>query len=521
MKINLVFTIITAFLISEGCSKSDSPTPPGSNPTAPVLSVTTAVSAIATTSAISGGNVTLDGGASVTARGVCWNTTSNPTTSNSKTVDGSGTGAFASSLSGLTPGTVYYVRAYATNSVGTTYASEVSFTTSVTLALPTLSPTTVITSITTSTAISGGNVTSDGGASVIARGVCWSTSPNPTTINFKTTDGTGIGIFISNLTGLNPNTIYYVRAYATNSVGTAYGSELSFTTAIPLTIPALTATTTATGITASTANSGGNVTSDGGATVTIRGVCWNTSSNPTTANSKTIDGTGTGVFISNITGLNPNTVYYVRAYATNSVGSGYGSEMNFTSSASGTITICSQVWMDKNLTVSTYRNGDPIPLVTNAATWASLTTGAYCYHNNDPASEAIYGKIYNWYAVNDPRGLAPLGWHVPTSAEWGTMITCLGGSSVAGGALKETGTSHWASPNTGATNSSGFTALPGGYRANTGTYSSVPGTITFWWTSTQVNATDAFEKGVENTSGNILNASYVKEAGSYVRCVKD
>ena len=177
--------------------------------------------------------------------------------------------------------------------------------------------------------------------------------------------------------------------------------------------------------------------------------------------------------------------------------------------------------MDKNLSVSTYRNGDPIPLVTDPTTWSTLTTGAYCYHNNDPASETLYGKIYNWYAVNDSRGLAPTGWHVPSSAEWGTLITCLGGSSVAGGALKETGTIHWASPNAGATNSSGFTALPGGYRANTGTYTSVPGSIIFWWAATQVNATDAFEKGVENTSGNILNASYVKEGGSYVRCIKD
>lgn len=388
-------------------------------------------------------------------------------------------------------------------------------------AAPALSATTVVSAITTTSAISGGNVTSDGGANVVARGVCWSTSSNPTTVNSKTNDGAGIGTFTSNLTGLSPNTIYYVRAYATNSVGTTYAAELNFTTATPLTIPVLAASSTVTGVTSTTAISGGNVTSDGGAGVTARGVCWSTSANPTITNSKTIDGTGIGIFSSNLSGLNPNTIYYVRAYATNSVGSGYGSEINFTTSASGTVTICSQVWMDKNLTVSTYRNGDPIPLVTNASIWSTLTTGAYCYHNNDPASEALYGKIYNWYAVNDPRGLAPSGWHVPTSAEWSTMIACLGGSSVAGGALKETGTSHWASPNTGATNSSGFTALPGGYRANTGTYSSVPGTITFWWTSTQLSATEAFEKGVENTSGSILNASYVKDGGSYVRCVKD
>ena len=121
--------------------------------------------------------------------------------------------------------------------------------------------------------------------------------------------------------------------------------------------------------------------------------------------------------------------------------------------------------MDKNLDVDRYRNGDPIPKVTDPTAWVALTTGAYCYYNNDSATyAATYGKLYNWYAVNDPRGLAPAGWHIPSDAEWATIETCLGGASVAGGEMKETGTIHWQSPNTGATNSSGFTGLPGGYR---------------------------------------------------------
>ena len=301
-------------------------------------------------------------------------------------------------------------------------------------------------------------------------------------------------------------------------------SDSSTSTPAPVTIltaPVLSATTAANAITTTNAISGGNITSDGGASVTARGVCWNTSANPTTANSKTNDGIGTGAFDSHITGLTPNTVYHVRAYATNSVASGYGTEINFTSSASGVITICSLVWMDKNLSVSTYRNGDPIPVVTDPNIWSTLTTGAYCYHNNDPASEALYGKMYNWYAVNDPRGLAPVGWHVSTLADWAALSTCLGGDLVSGGALKETGFTHWASPNTGATNSSGFTALPGGYRANTGTYTSVPGTTIFWWTSTELSPTEASERGVENTSSKLFNSPYLKVGGSYVRCVKN
>jgi uncharacterized protein (TIGR02145 family) len=127
-----------------------------------------------------------------------------------------------------------------------------------------------------------------------------------------------------------------------------------------------------------------------------------------------------------------------------------------------TVVIGTQQWTDKNLDVLTYRNGDLIPQVKDSTAWAALTTGAWCYFNNDPSGYgAIYGKIYNWYAVNDPRGLAPLGWHIATSDEFETLRNALGGSAVAGGKLKTAGTGRWISPNTGATNESGFSALPG------------------------------------------------------------
>jgi len=194
-----------------------------------VPTVTTySISSITATSASGGGYVTLDGGASVTARGVCWSTTANPTIANSKTTNGTGTGSFTSQITtGLTPGTTYHVRAYATNSVGTAYGNDVTFTTSATT--PTVT-TAAISSITATSASSGGNVTSSGGASVTARGVCWSTTANPTTANSKTTNGTGTGSFTSLITGLDPLKTYHVRAYATNSVGTAYGSDVTFET---------------------------------------------------------------------------------------------------------------------------------------------------------------------------------------------------------------------------------------------------------------------------------------------------
>ena len=182
--------------------------------------------------------------------------------------------------------------------------------------------------------------------------------------------------------------------------------------------------------------------------------------------------------------------------------------------------------MLKNLDVSTYRNGDLIPKVTDPTAWSALTTGAWCWYNNDSATNAsTYGKLYNWYAVNDPRGLAPTGWHVPIDAEWTTLITCLGGDAVAGSAMKETGTTHWTSPNTGATNSSGFTGLPGGGRNFNSTFSNV-GNSGIWWSSTGINTTYAWYSFLYYFNGSIIRTNYNmtnynKQDGFSVRCLRD
>jgi len=190
--------------------------------------VTTAnVTNITAVSATSGGNVTDEGGAPVTARGVCWSTAPSPTIADNITVNGTGAGAFASTLTGLSELTIYYVRAYATNLYGTVYGEEFQFTTNA-LNTPTVN-TVNVTQITANSARSGGNVIDDGGAPVTARGVCWSTAPNPTIANNKTSNGTGIGVFTSFLTNLSADTTYYVRAYATNAAGTAYGGQFQFT----------------------------------------------------------------------------------------------------------------------------------------------------------------------------------------------------------------------------------------------------------------------------------------------------
>ncbi len=295
------------------------------NISAPTVT-TSLVTNITQTTATGGGNVTDDGGANVTERGICWSTSHNPTTSGNHANSGTGTGSYTVQMSGLTANTTYYVRAYAVNSQGASYGSEVSFTT--TANLPTVT-TSNVSNITQTTATGGGNITSDGGASITARGICWSTSQNPTTSNSHTTDGTGTGSFTSSMTGLTANTTYYVRAYATNSAGTSYGSQVTFTTLQNVSLPTVT-TSNVSNITQTTATGGGNITSHGGASITVRGICWSTSQNPTTSNSHTTDGTGTGSFTSSMTGLTANTTYYVRAYATNSVGTGYGNEVPFT-----------------------------------------------------------------------------------------------------------------------------------------------------------------------------------------------
>jgi len=186
-----------------------------------------------------------------------------------------------------------------------------------------------------------------------------------------------------------------------------------------------------------------------------------------------------------------------------------------------TVWICCNPWMTRNLDVATYRNGDPIPKVTDNAEWASLTTGAYCYYDNDSTTyAAIYGKLYNWYAVNDSRGLAPEGWHIPTELEVNTLTSCLGGNTIAGGHMKEIGNSHWNSPNNGATNISGFKGLPGGYRNINSTFFGI-GTWGEWWCTTEVNPTAARNFQLHNGWTSIDTFATAKQWGFSVRCIRD
>ena len=285
-------------------------------------------------------------------------------------------------------------------------------------------------------------------------------------------------------------------------------------------------------ITQTTAQCGGTITSDGGATVTARGVCWSAGPTPTVTDDKTIDGSGVGSFASTITGLTGKTTYYAAAYATNSVGTGYGSIKSFTTTDSlGTVTdidgttyrtvkIGDQWWMAENLNVTHYRNGDLVPNVTDSSLWTSQTIGAYCNYGNDAANAAAYGRLYNWYAAGDARDIAPAGWHVPSDVEWQTLVNYLGGDAVAGWKMKETGTAHWLPPNTG-TDESGFTALPGGYRGSSyGVFGDL-GNYACFWSSTVSSGTYAWYRSLSYDYSEVSHYDSKKHYGFSIRCVKN
>jgi uncharacterized protein (TIGR02145 family) len=293
---------------------------------------------------------------------------------------------------------------------------------------------------------------------------------------------------------------------------------------------------------------GENISFNGEEPIAVKGVCWSTKENPTIDDNKTIDSTGVGFFKNKISGLLPSTTYYVRAYAINNIDTTYGNQVRFTTASLNRpmittsdidgniydiVTIGKQMWMKENLKTSKYNDGTNIPLVTDNDEWAELTSPTYCWYNNDQITyKATYGALYNWYTVNTGK-LCPTGWHIPSDKEWSELIIYLGNWTIAGGKMKEIGTTHWANPNIGATNKSGFTGLPGGGRweHNFVDINESGG----WWTSTEYLDSKAFFIGLYREHAFVLNrksindkgdsindgAATAKWVGFSVRCVRD
>jgi uncharacterized protein (TIGR02145 family) len=275
----------------------------------------------------------------------------------------------------------------------------------------------------------------------------------------------------------------------------------------------------------------GEIISNGGAAVIVSGVCWSTSTGPTDQLvTKTTNGASSGQYTSVITGLTPSTTYYVRAYATNANGTGYGTEITFITAAPGstaldfdgnvynTVVIGTQTWLASNLKTTHLNDGTAIANVTDDATWMSQGAPGYAWYNNDQVSNADYGILYNWATVNTGL-LCPTGWHVPTDVEWTTLMTYAGGGLVAGGKLKETGLTHWLSPNTDATNEFAFTALPGGMRGYMGPFLDL-GSTGNWWTSSMISV-DPANVVMFTTTGEMMIMQMMSGAGMSIRCLKD
>ncbi len=332
------------------------------------------------------------------------------------------------------------------------------------------------------------------------------------------------------------------RALTSQEITNLYNSQLP--TQASLCLPTIT-TSSPTSVGTDSVVIGGDISNDGGSSIVLRGVCYSTSPNPNMGNQRTEDGSGIGPFNTVLRGLNSSTTYYARSYAKNSNGVVvYGNEVSFTTSSSlpgvrcpgtptvtdidgnvyNTVQIGSQCWTQGNLKTSRYRNGDNIPTGLSNSAWQNATSGAYAIYNNDPMNDGLYGKLYNHYAVTDSRGLCPTGWHVPSDGEWTALVNHLGGSSVAGGALKSTATQPtlggWNSPNTAATNSSGFKAIPGGKRFNHGIFDEV-GHSAYSWSSSVTQVDWSWNHILYFSSGGIFRSMSLRTDGSSVRCLKD
>lgn len=410
--------------------------------------------------------------------------------------------------------------------------------------------TTIPSNITDSTAISGGDIISSGASIVTERGVCWAIFPQPTINDNKTNDGEGTGIFTSYLTGLNAETYYYVRAYATNIVGTGYGDVIKF---FATSTPTVT-TFEITNITSYSAVCGGNVISDGGSTIIKRGVCWSNKHNPTINDSCTHDAPALGSFISNIKRLTPDSLYYVRAYATNANNlTGYGEELSFkpvficgedfSDNRDGqvykSVLIGNQCWMKQNLNYGTY--------VSSSTGQSANGTQKFCYSNN-PAFCNVYGGMYIWSEIMNGsnscngfneitpqcsvpvKGICPDGWHIPSHYEW-TLLEKQAGSSPddflfdeissgwygsdEGQNLKINAPQYW--NNTG-NNTLGFDGLAGGYYL--GVYGHI-GDKSKWWTSSETNNSNAWHRGLKLSDEKIYRYSISKDYAFSLRCIRN
>ncbi|MDA3882114.1 MAG: FISUMP domain-containing protein [Bacteroidales bacterium] len=419
----------------------------------------------------------------------------------------------------------------------------------------------VVTGITDNSAISGGEIITNGGSEISECGICWSTSVSPT-INDNNTVEKGLMAFECNMTNLEANTRYYVRSFATNEIGTAYGNTIVLETNESdndgsLNIPTV-QSTNVTDVTLISAICEGTVTDDAGYIVTDRGFCMSQSPTPTINDTLLTNGLGVGSFTTKLDSLGINTTYYVRAYANNENGTAYGSTMVFTTvtfpflnpdfkydfvtdiedNIYSTIDIGSQTWMTQNLRTTKFNDGSNIEHITNNTIWDNTFTDAYCWpHNNFDVYAETQGALYNWFAVETDK-LCPDGWHVPTNNDWNILFDYLiengynfDGSTEENKLAKSLSSelSNWDSPSSdeGApcntpelNNTSGFSVMTSNFRIYNGDF--VSGLlVSFLWSASENDMYTAHTMLIDGASSIVEISSEDKRQGSNVRCVKD
>ena len=360
-----------------------------------------------------------------------------------------------------------------------------------------------------------------GEEAILQYGFCYSTSPNPGIGNTKEIIGTNPddAEFRGKIGGLSSSSKYYIKAYAQLDNEVIYSEERSFETLHSAAKPTV-STNNISNISESSANCGGNILCDGGTALSARGICWSKQKEPLASDYHTVNGRDEGEFSSLLESLEEGTSYYVRAYATNSVGTGYGEERKFTTSTDQLIedfegnqyevvSIGNQLWMAENLKTRYYSDGTPVESV-------------YAYGGKE-SHVPTYGRLYNWEVATSPHGLCPAGWHVPSDSEWQELSGFLGGNRYAGARLKEEGTTHWRSPNLGATNESGFTALPGGaFESGFGTPSAMGFGAPFWTSSMASSNINSAKSYYLSYADEELHAWEPIRTGHFaIRCIRD
>jgi uncharacterized protein (TIGR02145 family) len=512
----VILLILSIFLI-HSCKKKEE---------VPVIT-TTAVSNITATTATSGGNITSEGSSTVISRGVCWSTGTTPTIADSKTADGAGAGSFPSNITSLNGGTIYYVRAYATNEVGTGYGMAMSFTT---LGQIPTATSQAATNITTTSATLNGTVNANFLSTNVTFEYGTTTSYGSTsTATQSPVTGNTITNVSADIIGLTAGTIYHYRIKSVNSVGTTNSEDITFTTLGQVPTVAI-YTTTNVSISGATLNGYVNANYLSTEVTFEYGITTSYGSNITATQSPVTGSTNTNVSAS-ITGLISGTIYHYRIKATNLLGTSYSNDNVFTTpvpikdqdgNVYSTVVIGTQTWMIENLKTTKLNDGTSISEVTDNNSWINLTSSGYCWYNNNMATyEVPYGALYNWYAVNTGK-LCPTGWHVPAYSDWTLLVTTLGGAQLAGVKMREIGTAHWVAPNTNANNESGFTLLPAGDRDGQydGTFWNIT-LRTYLWSSTENSSSDASFIHVDTGNSGATLGHFNKKIGCSVRCIKN